>query len=113
MQERQSTDRTTQLIGHTDDLHFVLNMHALHNTTLLRHILPPHLTQSKLLYPDSRTRHYEIAGKLRLTQALKRATAKTKRAATTKANLAKKTAAAAGDPEDVIVGDGEESELDD
>lgn len=111
MQERQPTDRTTQLIGHADDIHFVLNMHALHNATLLRKILPPHLTRPIPLYPDSQARHYEIAAMLRLTQAAKRAAAKVKRAATAKANLAKKMAAPAGDLDDQFVGGAEGLEL--
>lgn len=101
VQERQPTGRTAQLIGHTDDLYFVLNTHTLHNTTLLRKVLPPHLTKPTLLVPDGQARHYEIAAKLRLMQASKRAAAKTKRAATAKSNLAKKAAAKAGDQGDV------------
>ncbi|KZP11281.1 hypothetical protein FIBSPDRAFT_899076 [Athelia psychrophila] len=101
VQERQPTGRTAQLIGHTDDLYFVLNTHTLHNTTLLRKVLPPHLTKPTLLFPDGQARHYEIAAKLRLMQASKRAAAKTKRAATAKSNLAKKAAAKAGDQGDV------------
>lgn len=92
VQERQATNRMVQLIGHNDDLHFVLNMHALHNATLIRKILPPHLTLPTLIYPDREARHFELATKLRVSQAEKRAATKAKRAATKNANLAKKAA---------------------
>lgn len=81
----------------------MINMHGLHNATLIRKILPRHLTQPTLLYANREAHHYDIAAKLRVTQAARRAAAKMKRAATTKANLAKK-AVAAGDAGDAVAG---------
>jgi hypothetical protein len=90
MQERQETLRTISLIAHEDDGHFVINMHAFHNATLLRKILPRHLTAPKPLYIDRKARHFEIAAGLRVTQTEKRARTAAKAAATREANKAKK-----------------------
>jgi hypothetical protein len=90
MQERQETSRTVALIAHEDDNHFVINLHALHNATLLRKILPRQLTAPKPLYEDRRARHNEIAAGLRITQAEKRARTAAKTKATRDANKAKK-----------------------
>jgi hypothetical protein len=90
MQERQETTCTISLISHQDDGHFVLNLHALHNAALIRQVLPRHLTSPKPLYNDRQARHFEIATKLRVTQALKRETTKAKGKATREANNAKK-----------------------
>jgi hypothetical protein len=90
MQERQETTRTVSLIAHEDDEHFVMNLHALHNATLLRNILPRHLTAPKPLYADRKARHCEIATSLRVTQAAKRSLTAAKSKATRDANKAKK-----------------------
>jgi hypothetical protein len=90
MQERQETSRTISLIAHEDDGHFVINMHAFHNATLLRKILPRHLTAPKPLYVDRKAHHFEIAAGLRVTQTEKRARTAAKAAATRQANKAKK-----------------------
>jgi hypothetical protein len=90
MQERQETSRTVSLISHEDDGHFVINMHALHNATLLRNILPRHLTAPKPLYTDRIARHHEIAAELRVTQTEKRARTAAKTKATKEANKVKK-----------------------
>lgn len=90
MQERQQTSRTISLITHEDNGNFVINMHAFHNATLLRKILPRHLTAPKPLYIDRKARHVEIAAGLRITQTEKRARTAAKAAATREANKAKK-----------------------
>lgn len=92
MQERQETTRTISLIRHEDDDHFVINLHALHNATLLRNILPRRLTAPKPMYEDQRAQHYEIATKLRTTQAAKRARTAAKSRETREASKAKQQA---------------------
>lgn len=87
MQERQETTRTKQLILHEDEAHFIINLHALHNSHLLRKVLPIHLTTPKPLYADCKARHHEIAAALRVSQVEKRARTAEKRKAT---NAAKK-----------------------
>ena len=90
MQEWQETSRTISLITHKDNGHFVINMHAFHNATLLWKILPRHLTAPKPLYVDRKARHFAIAAGLQVTQAEKRARTAAKAAATREANKAKK-----------------------
>ena len=91
MQEWQETSRTISLITHKDNGHFVINMHAFHNATLLWKILPRHLTAPKPLYVDQKARQFEITAGLRVTQAEKQARTAAKAAATREANKAKKT----------------------
>ena len=82
MQERQETSRTVSLISHEGDGCFVINMHALHNATLLHNILPRHLTAPKYLYTDRMAQHHEVAAQLRVTQVEKRARTAVKSKAT-------------------------------
>lgn len=90
MQEREETTRTVQLITHKDDGHFVINLTSLHNAAQIRKVLPRHLTAPRALYIDRRARHFEIAAKLRITQAEKWEQSKAKAKATRAANKAKK-----------------------
>ena len=85
MQERQATNRTVQMIDHSDDAHFVVNLHALHNATLIRKYLPRYLTAPKPLYADRQARHHEIAATLRILQTEKRAQSAAKAKATRQA----------------------------
>ncbi|KAJ6622371.1 hypothetical protein B0H10DRAFT_1684823, partial [Mycena sp. CBHHK59/15] len=71
VQERQETARTTQFISHGDDDHFVVNMAALHNATLLRRALPVALTVPRPLYSDRKTHHFTTAAGLRVSQLMK------------------------------------------
>ncbi|KAJ6567792.1 hypothetical protein B0H10DRAFT_2168917 [Mycena sp. CBHHK59/15] len=82
IQERQETSRFTHLISHGDDEHFVINMTALHNATLLRRILPVALTLPRALYLDRKAHHHELAVGLRVSQLTKRARTQEKRQAT-------------------------------
>jgi hypothetical protein len=90
MQEREETIRMVQLINHKDDGQFVINMTGLHNAAQIRKILPRHLTAPKPLHTDRQAYHFEIAAKLRITQAQKREQTKAKAKATREANKAKK-----------------------
>lgn len=84
-QERQETSQSMQLLAHGDDEHFVINMAALHNATLLRRNLPIALTVPRPLYPDREAHHHQVAIGLRSSQTLKRAQTLEKRRATLKA----------------------------
>jgi hypothetical protein len=99
MQERQETSQNLSLIAHEDDGHFVINMHALHNASILRKVLPRELTAPKPLYTDRKAHHYKIAAGLRVTQSEKRARTAAKTKATNEANKRKKqsTSTAAGE----------------
>ncbi|KAJ6631043.1 hypothetical protein B0H10DRAFT_2321221 [Mycena sp. CBHHK59/15] len=74
VQERQETSQSTQLISHGDDDHFLINMAALHNATLLRRALPIALTVPRPIYLDRRAHHYGIATGLRVSQEKRKAT---------------------------------------
>ncbi|KAF8489838.1 hypothetical protein JB92DRAFT_2629245, partial [Gautieria morchelliformis] len=43
-QEREVTEHTVPVLVHAGDAHFIINLHALHNASILREILPHHLT---------------------------------------------------------------------
>ncbi|KAJ7435722.1 hypothetical protein B0H11DRAFT_2366659, partial [Mycena galericulata] len=85
MQERQETSRTMKLLAHADDQHFVINMAAIHNATLLRRNLPVSLTVPRPLYLDRKAHHDEVAIGLRAAQTRKRSRTQAKRRATLKA----------------------------
>ncbi|KAJ7259291.1 hypothetical protein C8J57DRAFT_1073183 [Mycena rebaudengoi] len=88
MQERQETSKSTTLISHGDNEHFIVNMAALHNGNLLRRALPRALTVPRPLYLDRKQHHYEVAVGLRSSQAAKRAKTQEKRKATIEAKKA-------------------------
>jgi hypothetical protein len=72
-------------ITHTDDLHYVLNMHSMHNPHLVRHSLPRSLVQPVRLYatPEERQQHHaNIAAILQVKGPKKRAEALQKAAQT-------------------------------
>ncbi|KAJ7198300.1 hypothetical protein GGX14DRAFT_374386 [Mycena pura] len=79
VQERSETSRTISLLEHADDSHFIINMAALHNATLLRRVLPRALTVPRQLYPDRKAHHTERAATLRISQLTKRARTQEKR----------------------------------
>ncbi|KAF7339456.1 hypothetical protein MSAN_02159900 [Mycena sanguinolenta] len=104
-QERQETSQTIKILAHRDDEHFVINMAALHNATLLRRNLPVALTVPRPLYVDREAHHHLVAIHLRTSQTAKRARTQEKRRATLKA---KRDAQA-----DLDTSDEEESDEDD
>ncbi|KAJ7213920.1 hypothetical protein GGX14DRAFT_534135 [Mycena pura] len=71
IQEREITSQTISLLAHADDDHFIVNMAALHNSTLLRRALPRALTVPRPLYTDRKAHHFEVAARLRMSQAEK------------------------------------------
>ncbi|KAJ6456513.1 hypothetical protein C8R45DRAFT_1056469 [Mycena sanguinolenta] len=84
-QERQDTAQSIKILEHGDDEHFVINMAALHNATLLRRNLPVALTVPRPLYSDRQAHHHQVAINLRTAQTAKRARTQEKRRATLKA----------------------------
>ncbi|KAF7311326.1 hypothetical protein MKEN_01034300 [Mycena kentingensis (nom. inval.)] len=95
IQERVATTRTTSLLEHADDDHFLVNTTALHNATLLRRVLPLTLTLPRPIYTDRQSHHAQVAAALRVSQKTRRANTQEKR----KATLAKKLTAIGGPAE--------------
>lgn len=81
-----------KLISHADDDNFLICTYALHNANMLRRALPRILTTPKPLYEDRRAHHYDVAARLRVSQAAKRSLTQQKRKATLAAKKAKKDA---------------------
>ncbi|KAJ7062516.1 hypothetical protein C8F01DRAFT_986105 [Mycena amicta] len=79
IQERVATSRTTSLLEHADNEHFLVNMTALHNATLLRRVLPRALTVPRPIYIDRRMHHSELAAVLRVSQKSRRVETQAKR----------------------------------
>ncbi|KAH9922155.1 hypothetical protein B0H21DRAFT_175850 [Amylocystis lapponica] len=88
-QERLETEISQPIIEHTNDTHYVLNMHALHNAALIRKTLPRHLTKPEHYLEDRRAQHDKMAASLRTSQDSKRS----KEADARKARSAAKNAA--------------------
>jgi len=80
LQERVESGLTETIIEHHAVDRFVINTHAFHNAHLLRATLPRSLVAPIPLYQDRQAKHTEIAGKLRISQESKRATAKVRAA---------------------------------
>ncbi|KAJ3803570.1 hypothetical protein F5876DRAFT_54308 [Lentinula aff. lateritia] len=92
IQERKTTERTTQYIEHTDDKRFVINMHALHNANSIRTLLPRNLTKPIPLHSDREKWHHDIATSLRTTQTEKRKKTQEKHKKTLEENQQRKQA---------------------
>ncbi|KAJ7863928.1 hypothetical protein B0H13DRAFT_1559301, partial [Mycena leptocephala] len=61
VQEREETHRTTMLIKHSDDDHFIILMAGLHNFINVCRVLPRSLTELKPLHKDRVAFHKEMA----------------------------------------------------
>ncbi|THU77701.1 hypothetical protein K435DRAFT_701826 [Dendrothele bispora CBS 962.96] len=86
MQEHRETPRHISKLEHSEDNHFIINTHALHNSTLLRNLLPRPLTEPKPLHEDRRIYHFSVATEYRVTQDAKRKATAAKTKATKAAN---------------------------
>jgi len=114
VQEQQVTTRTEKFIQHKDDNHFIINMYAIHNATLLRKSLPRYLIAPKALYQNCQIHHATVAAGLRVNQTAKRARAQEKRKETQAQNAEKKRKRQeAMDSDDEEIDDGEEGRDDD
>src|SRR5260221_7220027 len=80
MQERVESGLVKTYIEHQSLERFIINTHAFHNAHLLRATLPRSLVAPIPLYQDRQAKHNEIAGKLRISQESKQATAKVRAA---------------------------------
>jgi hypothetical protein len=89
-QERIDTMRMIKLIKHTEDNHFIVNTHALHNASLLRRRLPRDLVKPKPLFVDRYEQHTAMAQQVRGSQTLKRAETARKGKETREANKRRK-----------------------
>ncbi|KAI0947612.1 hypothetical protein AcW1_009325 [Taiwanofungus camphoratus] len=72
VQERLTTTQTRSAVTHTSTQRYFLNMHALHNTALIRETLPRTLTEPKPYLQDRLAKHHEIAAGLRVTGPIQR-----------------------------------------
>ncbi|KAF8804948.1 hypothetical protein BYT27DRAFT_7105864, partial [Phlegmacium glaucopus] len=95
LQERQETNRVIRSIVHKDDTNFIINLHALHNATLLRKFLPRYMTVPRPLFLDRRKRLDELGVKITEQMLAKKAATTAKAAETRKKNNQAKAAAAA------------------
>lgn len=76
MQERVESGLLKTIVEHGAVNRFIINTHAFHNAHLLRAILPRPLVAPNPVYQNRLAKHIEIAGNLRVTQEIKRATTK-------------------------------------
>lgn len=83
-QEHLETTQQQQCVDHTGLQHYILNMHSLHNTALIRETLPRSLTQPKPYIPieNRRSSHDHSADALQISGPAAQAAAKLKAAAT-------------------------------
>ncbi|KAJ6542973.1 hypothetical protein B0H19DRAFT_865265, partial [Mycena capillaripes] len=75
MQERVESDQIEKYIIHQPLDRFFINMHAFHNSHLLRATLPRDLVTPILLFPEQQAKHFELAANLREKQAGRKAAA--------------------------------------
>ncbi|KAJ7357902.1 hypothetical protein DFH08DRAFT_801782 [Mycena albidolilacea] len=66
-QEQQASKITRKMKAHSDDSRFHINLHALHNSHLVREMLPHHLTKQKLYFLNCKAKHSEFAAELQET----------------------------------------------
>jgi hypothetical protein len=89
-QERVISRREVRFIEHTDDEHFVINMHAMHNAHRIRRVLPRELIRPRHLYKNREDWHHEMSKTMHIAQSEKRAEARVKAQATCAKNAMKK-----------------------
>ncbi|THV06317.1 hypothetical protein K435DRAFT_645468 [Dendrothele bispora CBS 962.96] len=85
-QERKEINQRVPIIEHVDDNNFIINMHALHNSTLIRKLLPRILTEPVPLHQDRSEFHASIVAEYQKAQEQKRKTTEEKRRATREKN---------------------------
>jgi len=95
IQEREQTTRTIPYMEHADDDKFLVNMHAIHNASLIRETVKAVYGGPKPYFgTDRRSHHNAAAAKLRVIGPKKRAEANEKRKATRERNKSAKRAQA-------------------
>ena len=96
IQEREQTTRTIPYMEHADDDKFLVNMHAIHNASLIQETVKAIYGGPKPYFgTDRRSHHDAAAARLREIGPKKRAEANEKRKATREQNKATKQAQAA------------------
>lgn len=96
IQEREQTTRTIPYMEHADDDKFLVNMHAIHNASLIRETVKTVYKGPKPYFgTDRRSHHDAAAARLRVSGPKKRAEANEKRKATRERNKSAKHAQAA------------------
>ena len=96
IQEREQTTRTIPHMEHADDNKFLVNMHAIHNASLIRETVKTVYGGPKPYFGmDRRSHHNAAAARLRVSGPKKRAEANEKRKATRERNKSAKRAQAA------------------
>ncbi|KAJ6494369.1 hypothetical protein C8R45DRAFT_777599, partial [Mycena sanguinolenta] len=79
MQERVESDQIENFIVHLPLDRFFINMHAFHNSHLLRATLPRNLVAPILLFPERQAKHSQLATNLREKVASRKLPAAKKR----------------------------------
>lgn len=94
VQERQLTNRVRHTIEHRDDTHYIVNLHALHNSYLLQRIFrsSPDLVMSKPVTEDRQALHIKLSTQLRTLDVVKKTAAREKREMTKRRKAAEKAA---------------------
>ena len=96
IQEREETTRKVPYMKHADDDKFLINMHAIHNASLIRETVKTVYKGPKPYFEtDRRSHHNAAAARLRKSGPKKRAEANEKRKATRERNKHAKLAQAA------------------
>ncbi|TFY77625.1 hypothetical protein EWM64_g6387 [Hericium alpestre] len=89
-QHQQTFFRTENIVAHTNDTRYLVNMHALHNASRLPDVLPRHLVAPRPLFANRVLKHAEYAADLRQTGPTKRAEAAAKTKQTKEKNKEKR-----------------------
>ncbi|KAI0684953.1 hypothetical protein BC835DRAFT_1408984 [Cytidiella melzeri] len=86
-QERQDTTLSRKVVVHEARDCYLLNLHGLHNASLIRQALPRHLTKPVPYFQDRANKHREFAAAARQLLITKRSDAAAKAKATRARNL--------------------------
>ena len=93
IQEHIETEKHKKVVEHSDDTHFFLNMHGLHNAHLIQEALTQHLVAPTCFVDDCVAFHRQSAASLQITGVEKQALNQAKAAATRAKNKQAKEAA--------------------
>ncbi|KAF8672560.1 hypothetical protein RHS04_07768 [Rhizoctonia solani] len=102
VQERKTTSRTLLCVNHLDKIHFIINIHALHNLLWLRQAIPPKLYSCKTQLLNKEAIFSTAVEKMRTNRAEKARITAAKRAA--KAMVEEAIAGSTGDEANVPPG---------
>ncbi|KAG8740210.1 hypothetical protein FRC11_000350, partial [Ceratobasidium sp. 423] len=83
VQEREETSKAVLRVNHSDQVHFVINIHSLHNSLRIRQAIPPDLHSRRTLVFDKEAIFAGAVDKMKTSKAEKTRIAAAKRAAKT------------------------------